>query len=72
MGRSEGVLGRSLAAAVLACLEHWPSAIDILAGFARVLVFRDSFIEHNSEIPAMLLSRANEESSVGLQEEIGR
>lgn len=61
-----------LAAAVLACLEHWPSAIGILTGFARVPVFRDSFIEHDSEIPVKLLSRANEESSGGLQEEIGR
>jgi hypothetical protein len=61
-----------LAAAVLACLEHWPSAIGILTGFVRVPVFRDSFIEHNSEIPVKLLSRANEGSSGGLQEEIDR
>jgi hypothetical protein len=61
-----------LAAALIACLEHWSSAIGILAGFARVPVFRDPFIEHNSEIPVKLLSRANEESFGGLQEEIAR
>ena len=61
-----------LAAALVACLEHWSSAIGILAGFARVPVFRDPFIEHNSEIPVKLLSRANEESFGGLQEEIAR
>jgi len=52
-----------LAAAVLTHLDHWPFAIGILAGFARVQVFRNAVIEHGSEILEKLVSGVDKTSS---------
>jgi len=56
MGRGEGVSGSLAGHSCAHLLDHWPSTIGILAGFARAPVFRDSVIGHGSEILEKLLS----------------